>query len=699
VARTVDEVLVKMGIDPAGWTRGLATATTATNRFVSNLQANSKALAGLSLGGALSFAGMQRTIRDVTNEAAAQENAITKLTSNLRLDQRTRADSIGILTRQADAMQLVTEFSDEQVISAQATLAAFGQTDKAIEQLVPRVLDLAAGFKDVEGNSLDLDTVSKALGKALNGNSGALQKLGIDLNLAKGETLTLDKAIASIDQRFQGAAEAAGKTFSGQMKIATHQISEAKEAIGFALLPTILQLTRAVVPIVKRFAEWAAAHKDIVLLIVGGGIGGTGLIAALATLGLAIGALGGPITLAILGIGTLVGGLVALGLAQKQLPKNIEAVNAAIEEQQAKLQNLMDQVKKMPEPFSIFSLGSKKDDLRKEIAEITIQITKLKEARDKLTAGQQAPTGGGSSGGSGDGDAAKKLDKFIEGFQARVAQRAQQIKMDTQRTFEQMTANIELGQSELADAVIPQDQLDMIDERFQEMRDKDQETWAAITGSRSEFSKQQQRELDELIDHNAQKTADFAFAWGDMFAQVLESEKNFAVAFGKATVLALVKVLGAEARAAIAKILIEKAKELGKAAIGAPLSFGATLAAVGPIIAAAALAMGAISSVESKFAKSLGGFEQGGVIPRTSHFLMHEGEVVFNPKKNTTRELAASLERAGAPREAAMLRGGNGSTLEANLNFNGPLNMQLDLERAFDVMTRRLGRALGADTG
>ena len=76
-----------------------------------------------------------------------------------------------------------------------------------------------------------------------------------------------------------------------------------------------------------------------------------------------------------------------------------------------------------------------------------------------------------------------------------------------------------------------------------------------------------------------------------------------------------------------------------------------------------------------------------------------EGEVVFNPKKNTTRELAASLERAGAPREAAMLRGGNGSTLEANLNFNGPLNMQLDLERAFDVMARRLGRALGADTG
>lgn len=682
--KVVDEVLVKLIGDPSALKRGLAEGATAGKKFVTELEKQSKTLAGLSITQGLAFAAQAKFIKDVTKAAGEQELAVAKLSSNLKAEQRTRADSIGVLTAQADALQKVTRFSDDQTIAAQAMLASFKLTDEQILQLTPRLQDVSENLAKLGDEEADLQKVALAFGKAIEtGNTAALMRYGIQLEKEKDGTIDFGKVIDQLaNSSFAGLAEAIGQTTQGRLAAFKNQINELQESIGFALLPTVNDLFSKLTPVISRFSEWAKAHGSIVLSILGGGLAGSGVLAALSAMGLAIGGLvalsGGPITLAIVGISTLIGLLVALKLRAADLPDTLDDINAEIDTQRTKLQKLMDDVKKMPEPFSIFSLGSKKDALRKEIAEITIYITKLKEAADKMraaVAGQGAAPGASSPAGGGG-----KAPKFPgEGSRDFIGP---------------LPATIADAQKALADW----------QEDFEDFADSQGDNWREIKGAGEDaataFIDQRQREQDALdahAEHMAEKVTAVAFLWGDMFATVLESEKNFAAAFGKATILALVKVLGAEARKAIAEILIKKVTELGKAFIGAPLSFGATLLAVGPIIAAAAVALGAIGAIESKFSK---GFETGGVIPRTSQFLMHEGEVVYNPKKNTTADLAANLSRAGATREAAMLSGGwrGDTTVNADLHVHGPINGQIDFERALDKLAGKLARAVGAPT-
>ena len=343
MAQLVDEVLVRLGVDPTKWKAGFVDAAKASKGFVDDIEKHNKQIQKLTLGGAVAFAAQAAFIKDVTGEFAAQETAINKLDILLKQEQRTRADSVAILTAQADALQKITPFADEQIISMQATAAAFGLTDDEIQKLTPHLLDAAAGFRDVEGNALDLDTVAKAVGKAINGDSASLKKLGIDLGLAKGETADMGTVLDALTKRFDGAAVSAGTTFAGQMKIAQNQISEVKETLGAALAPAILAITKDIVPLVTKFGEWATANKDIVLAIVGGGLAGSGLIAAVGAASLAVTAFGaatGPIGIAIIGVSALVGWLIKLKLASEDVPNSIRDIGDELETQRKRLVDL-----------------------------------------------------------------------------------------------------------------------------------------------------------------------------------------------------------------------------------------------------------------------------------------------------------------------------------------------------------------------
>lgn len=698
MAKVTDDVLVRLLADTTQFKAQLASGAAASRRFVDTLASHSKLLAGLTVVQGVSFAAQAAFIRNVTNEAAAQETAINRLNVLLRVEQRTRTNAVDILTKQADSLQKITAFADEEIIAMQATAAAFKLNDQQIEKLTPHLLDVAAGFRDVEGNALDLETVTKAVGKALNGNSGALQKMGIDLGVAKGETASFEQVVAALEKRFGGAAVAAGQTFAGQMKIAQSQISEVKEAIGNALIPTIIDITRTLTPIIAKFAEWVSEHRELVLSIVGGGLAGSGVLAAISAVGLAIAGLGlagGPISIAILGISTLVGLFVALKLETSQIPNTLEDINAELAEQTEKANELNKEYNEFSTGKKALKVGDEMLVLQKKIDDTIKRMKALQDARDKLN----APVKAGPVATTAPGDVLKGAGKGVD---KEFEKDAEELRRKVPQIIQDMREQIQLGQQDFANDVVPQDQLDLIDARMQDLRDNDQEAWEAITASHGEFAATMAEQREALVEENANAVTSIAFAWGDMFAHVLESESNFARAFGKATVMGIVKVLGAEARKAIATILIEKAKELGKAAIGAPLSFGATLAATGPIIAAAAAAIGAIGALESKFAKTLGGFEAGGIIPRTGPYFMHAPEVVFNPRRNSARDLASNLIRAGAGKTLAELAAGGGrgdTNIDARLIVQGDVNGNTSLERAVRKLSDSITRALGASAG
>lgn len=157
-------------------------------------------------------------------------------------------------------MQLTYGVADDKLRPAFATLSrATGDLGES-QNLMQTAMDVSAG------TGKDLTTVSLALAKAHVGNIGALTRLGIPLDKSIIKNKDLNAALKVLTKTFTGAAKAGADTFAGRMAIVQQSISEAKEQIGYALMPTLetmaTYLTETVVPNVQAFVDGLTGVKN-----------------------------------------------------------------------------------------------------------------------------------------------------------------------------------------------------------------------------------------------------------------------------------------------------------------------------------------------------------------------------------------------------------------------------------------------------
>jgi hypothetical protein len=107
-----------------------------------------------------------------------------------------------------------------------------GDVTKA-QKLQKLALDIAAG------TGKDLATITEGLGKAYDGNLGALKRLGIPLDESIIKSKDFDAAVVALTKTFEGQADIAANTFAGRMEKISLAFDEAKDALGFALLPLL----------------------------------------------------------------------------------------------------------------------------------------------------------------------------------------------------------------------------------------------------------------------------------------------------------------------------------------------------------------------------------------------------------------------------------------------------------------------------
>ena len=158
---------------------------------------------------------------------------------------------------------------------------------------------------------------------------------------------------------------------------------------------------------------------------------------------------------------------------------------------------------------------------------------------------------------------------------------------------------------------------------------------------------------------------------------------------------ALVKtVLKQVVDAAVAEITGVQITEIGKALIKAPLSFGASLLAIAPILAAAAGAKGAINAIRLQG----GGLVKGGVPGRDSvPALLEPGELVI--PRGLTDFLRASLgeAREGLEFQAGGVAGGGGGMIVQGDLVIGEVSDRRQADRLLDQindLVRTGGREL-----
>lgn len=205
---------------------GLNQADKGLKGFAGNLKnmVGPALLATAAAAGALAvkFAvdGVQAALDD---EAALNKLATTLDNLGLSHDQPMVEEFIGTLER-------ATGIADDELRPAYDRLVrSIGDTAVANDML-KLSMDISAGT----GKSLQ--AVTEALGKAYDGNTGGLSRLGAGIDAAILKTGDMDKITAALSATFKGQAATSAATYEGQVKRLSQAADNLKEAFGKGLL-------------------------------------------------------------------------------------------------------------------------------------------------------------------------------------------------------------------------------------------------------------------------------------------------------------------------------------------------------------------------------------------------------------------------------------------------------------------------------
>lgn len=217
---------VYLAADVSKLRRGLRGANDDVSSFGSKLSG----MLGPAMLGAAAAAGALAVAMGVegVKAALADEAAVTKLNTtleNLGFDAASEQ-----VQGFVDKTQMATGVSDDQLRPSLNRLLLATNDVATAQSGLTLALDIAAGT----GKSVE--QVSNALGKAYEGNVGALAKLGVGMDSATLKSMTMSEVTSSLSTKFSGQAAAAAETYQGKINRLTIAADEAKETIGYALL-------------------------------------------------------------------------------------------------------------------------------------------------------------------------------------------------------------------------------------------------------------------------------------------------------------------------------------------------------------------------------------------------------------------------------------------------------------------------------
>ncbi len=179
----------------------------------------------------------------------------------------------------------LTQFSDDTVQSSENMLLTFTNIGKNVfPQATRTALDMSQALgQDTKSSAIQL---GKALNDPLTGIT-ALQRVGVTFTQGQKDSIAAmmkhgqiagaqGVILKELQKEFGGSAEAAGKTFPGQLKILGQNFDDLKQNIADAVMPILSKLigwiTGSVVPALGLFSNWFVANGMPVLQRFGGWI-------------------------------------------------------------------------------------------------------------------------------------------------------------------------------------------------------------------------------------------------------------------------------------------------------------------------------------------------------------------------------------------------------------------------------------------
>lgn len=211
---------------------GLDKATKETKTFNQKLGKALKVATGafLALGAAAGTAAI-KIGKDAVAAAIEDQQSQTQLAKALKNSTGATDAQIKSTEKYITKIQNASGVTDTQLRQSLGNLVRSTQDATKAQELNNLAVDISIA------TGKDLNTVSEALAKAYQGQTGALIRLDPSIAGVIKQGADANEVFDALTKTFGGAAAENADTFAGKIEILRRRVEDATEAIGYSLLP------------------------------------------------------------------------------------------------------------------------------------------------------------------------------------------------------------------------------------------------------------------------------------------------------------------------------------------------------------------------------------------------------------------------------------------------------------------------------
>lgn len=196
----------------------------------------------------------------------------TKLTEIMKSRIGASDAEIQSVKNLASAQQQLGVVGDEVTLSGAQQLATFAKTTDTVNALIPSMLNLAVQQNGVNVTSGNMVSIANLMGKALQGQVGALSRVGISFTEAQEKVLkygTEQERAAVLAQvitdNVGNMNEALAQTPEGKIQKLKNTLGDLNEVVGSALAPIITDIASAASDFFAKHQPQIDNFKDNVI--------------------------------------------------------------------------------------------------------------------------------------------------------------------------------------------------------------------------------------------------------------------------------------------------------------------------------------------------------------------------------------------------------------------------------------------------
>ncbi len=239
--------------------KGLAKADNEIQGFGQKVgEFGKKVAAAFAVAAAAAVAYAGKLAVDGVKSAIEDEQAQLRLAAALKTATGATNAQITATEDYIRKTQLATGITDNELRASFQRLSVSTKDVTKSQDLLNLAIDIS------KGTGKELGTVVEALSKAYEGQDTRLVRLGIGITQADAKAMDFTQTTKVLTNLYGGAAAANAETFQGRIDRLKQAFEEAKEEIGYRLLPFIERFVDLIVnQVVPKLQEFAAYFDPI----------------------------------------------------------------------------------------------------------------------------------------------------------------------------------------------------------------------------------------------------------------------------------------------------------------------------------------------------------------------------------------------------------------------------------------------------